>query len=81
MDSLKREADAAAAAGLPASFVDEIALDVPALGAVRTTGQAHFHPRRWLLGLADEVERAGGTIVEHARATALNGQTVRTAPR
>ena len=78
VDSLEREADAAAAAGLPASFTQDVPLGVPALGAVRTTGQAHFHPRRWLLGLAAEIERAGGTIVEHARATALNGQTVRT---
>ncbi|VVJ18664.1 Uncharacterised protein [Amycolatopsis camponoti] len=78
VDSLKREAAAAAAAGLPASFVEDVPLDVPALGAVRTTGQAHFHPRRWLLGLAAGIERAGGTVVEHARATALNGHTVRT---
>jgi glycine/D-amino acid oxidase-like deaminating enzyme/nitrite reductase/ring-hydroxylating ferredoxin subunit len=78
VDSLKREAEATAQAGLPASFVEEIGLDVPALAAVRVTGQAHFHPRRWLLGLAEQVERAGGTVVENARATALNGRTVRT---
>jgi glycine/D-amino acid oxidase-like deaminating enzyme/nitrite reductase/ring-hydroxylating ferredoxin subunit len=77
-DSLAREAEAAAAAGLPASFVDRIPLDVPAVGAVRTTGQAHFHPRRWLLGLAEQIERAGGTVVENARVTALTGRTVRT---
>ncbi len=78
VDSLRREADAAAAAGLPASFVEQIDLDVPALGAVRTTGQAYFHPRRWLLGLAEQVENAGGIVVENARATALHGRTVRT---
>jgi hypothetical protein len=38
---------------------------VPAFGAVRVAGQAH--PRRWLLGLADQVERAGGEVVPAVR--------------
>ncbi|QRP49686.1 FAD-dependent oxidoreductase [Amycolatopsis sp. FDAARGOS 1241] len=80
VDTLKREADAAVEAGLPASFTDEVELDVPALGAVRVTAQAHFHPRRWLLGLAAELERLGGTILEHTRAMSLDlrGRFVRT---
>ena len=61
---LRREADAAAEAGLPASFVPEIDLPVGAAGAVHFTGQAQFHPRRWLLGLADAIERHGGIVVE-----------------
>ncbi|MGW4487366.1 FAD-dependent oxidoreductase [Amycolatopsis sp. NPDC004368] len=81
VETLKAEADAAARAGLPASFVDDVEIDVAALGAVRVTGQAHFHPRRWLLGLATELERAGGTILEHTRALSLDlrGRVVRTA--
>ncbi|HWD02090.1 MAG TPA: FAD-dependent oxidoreductase [Amycolatopsis sp.] len=80
IDTLKREADAAAAAGLPASFVDEVELAVPARGAVRVAGQAHFHPRRWLLGLAAELEAFGATILERTRAMSLDlrGQVVRT---
>jgi glycine/D-amino acid oxidase-like deaminating enzyme/nitrite reductase/ring-hydroxylating ferredoxin subunit len=78
VSSLQQEAAAAEKAGLPASYVTDVDLDVPALGAVRVTGQAHFHPRRWLLGLAEQVERAGGIVVENARATALAGRTVRT---
>ncbi|HVW44492.1 MAG TPA: FAD-dependent oxidoreductase [Amycolatopsis sp.] len=61
---LRREADAAHDAGLPASFVPEIDLPVDAAGAVRFTGQAQFHPRRWLLGLADAFERHGGLVIE-----------------
>ncbi|MFF5987132.1 FAD-dependent oxidoreductase [Prauserella flavalba] len=71
LDELKAEADAAARAGLPASFTDDIGLDVPAVGAVRFTGQAQFHPRRWLLGLADEIERLGGRIAQHTPAQAV----------
>ncbi|WP_410649708.1 FAD-dependent oxidoreductase [Amycolatopsis sp. cmx-4-54] len=81
IESLEREAEAAAEAGLPASYVTEVDLDVPALGAVKFASQAHFHPRRWLLALADEIERAGGTIVEGVRAEGvdeLGGTTVRT---
>lgn len=67
-DPLRREADAAAAAGMPADYVEQIDLDVGAVGAVRFTGQAQFHPRKWLLGLATAIERSGGTIVEGVRA-------------
>ncbi|GAA4551749.1 hypothetical protein GCM10023192_79820 [Amycolatopsis samaneae] len=34
-------------------------------------GQAHFHPRRWLLALAGRIEEAGGVIIEDLRAQAL----------
>jgi glycine/D-amino acid oxidase-like deaminating enzyme/nitrite reductase/ring-hydroxylating ferredoxin subunit len=69
---LSREADAAAAAGLPAQLVDEVALPVRTVGAVRFANQAQFHPRRWLLGLAERIEALGGTIVEGVRATGVD---------
>ncbi|RZQ60216.1 FAD-dependent oxidoreductase [Amycolatopsis suaedae] len=69
---LRREADAAARAGLPATYHDTVPLAVPAAGGVTITGQARFHPRRWLLGLAAAVESAGGTVVEGVRATAVD---------
>jgi len=74
VDALRAEAEAAAAAGLPASFEDS-GLPVPSAGAVRFRDQAQFHPRRWLLGLAGLVEAAGGVIVEGARATSLSEGT------
>ncbi|KRE42967.1 hypothetical protein ASG74_11520 [Knoellia sp. Soil729] len=36
--------------------------------------QAQFHPRRWLLHLAEGIERAGGVIVEGCRVTEVEGQ-------
>lgn len=80
-DLLSQEADAAGVAGMPASLVDDVGLAVPSIGAVRFTGQAQFHPRRWLLGLAEHVERAGGVIAEGVRAQGVderNVQLVRT---
>ncbi|MFI6516840.1 FAD-dependent oxidoreductase [Spirillospora sp. NPDC050679] len=68
LDKLRREADTAAELGLPADFTTETELPFPVAGAVRFRGQGQFHPRRWLLRLADEITRAGGTIAEGVRA-------------
>lgn len=67
--ALRAEAAAARAAGLPAEYTDAPGLPLPVAGAVRFAGQARFHPRRWLRGLARRVEALGGRIVEGVRAT------------
>lgn len=67
-----REAEAAGEAGLPASYVRELDLPFPVAGAVRFTGQARFHPRKWLLGLADRIEGLGGQIIEGIRVTQVH---------
>ncbi|MGW2176013.1 FAD-dependent oxidoreductase [Streptomyces sp. NPDC005047] len=64
VDELRAEADAAREAGLPASFVTETGLPFPVAGAVRVTGQAQFHPRKYLLALAADLEAHGGLIFE-----------------
>lgn len=71
VEGLRREADAAAAAGLPATFTTETGLPFGVAGAVRFTGQAQFHPRRWLLELATRVPGDGGTVVAGTRALGL----------
>ena len=53
----EREAEAAAEAGLPASFAEETGLPYPVAGAVRFEDQAEFHPRKYLLALAEQLER------------------------
>jgi glycine/D-amino acid oxidase-like deaminating enzyme/nitrite reductase/ring-hydroxylating ferredoxin subunit len=81
LPELHAEVGAAVAAGLPAEFVDTIDLPLGAVGAVRFRDQAQFHPRKWLLGLADLTEAAGGRIIEGVRATGLqegNPSIVRT---
>ncbi|MGY5115278.1 FAD-dependent oxidoreductase [Streptomyces sp. 900105755] len=68
---LRAEALAAREAGLPAEFVTETELPFPVAGAVRVTGQAQFHPRKYLLALADDLRRRGGTVYEGTRVVGL----------
>ncbi|WP_053205556.1 FAD-dependent oxidoreductase [Jiangella muralis] len=71
VEGLRREAGAAADAGLPASFTTETGLPFDVAGAVRFTNQAQFHPRKWLLELATRIPGDGGTIVTGIRALGL----------
>ncbi|MFB9320261.1 FAD-dependent oxidoreductase [Cryptosporangium minutisporangium] len=72
LEQLHAEAHAAADAGLDASFVTETGLPFPVAGAVRVEEQAQFHPRKYLLGLADDLTRRGGQIFERTSATGLD---------
>ena len=72
LDPIRAEADAAAEAGLAASFVTGTGLPFPVAGAVRVENQAQFHPRRYLLALAEDLTRRGGQIFERSRAVDLH---------
>ncbi|MGR4847612.1 FAD-dependent oxidoreductase [Streptomyces sp. LARHCF252] len=72
VDELRAEARAAAEAGLPASFVTETGLPFPVAGAVRVTGQAQFHPRKYLLALAADLVERGGRIYEDTAVLGLD---------
>lgn len=71
IDDLRAEARAAAEAGLPASFVTETGLPFPVAGAVRVTGQAQFHPRKYLLALAEDLLAQGAHVHEHTPVVGL----------
>ncbi|MBE0597548.1 MAG: FAD-dependent oxidoreductase [Desulfuromonadales bacterium] len=66
-----QEAEAARAAGLAAELVQEADLPFPIRGAVRLPAQALFHPRKFLLPLAEELVSSGGKIFEKTRALHL----------
>lgn len=68
VESLHEEAALAARLGLPATFVTESPLPFPIKGAVRFTNQAQFHPRKYLLALAERIEGGGGFIYENTKA-------------
>ncbi|MFH9003206.1 FAD-dependent oxidoreductase [Streptomyces afghaniensis] len=72
VEELRAEARAAAEAGLPASFVTETGLPFPVAGAVRVTGQAQFHPRKYLLALAADLVGQGGRIFEDTTVLGLD---------
>ena len=66
------EAAAARSLGLPASLTTDTDLPYPVEAAVRFDDQAHFHPRRYALGLAAAIVRAGGRIFEESRAVDID---------
>jgi glycine/D-amino acid oxidase-like deaminating enzyme/nitrite reductase/ring-hydroxylating ferredoxin subunit len=68
-EKLEREAQVEAKLGLPASFVTETPLPYAVSGAVRLDGQAQFHPRKYLLGLAVTIPGEGSHVFENTRVT------------
>lgn len=71
---LQDEVDAAGDAGLEVSLELEPAAPFPATAAVRLDGQAQFHPRKYLLGLAEALHRRGGLIFEETRVTDFDAE-------
>ncbi|MFC4496029.1 FAD-dependent oxidoreductase [Streptomyces ovatisporus] len=71
-DEVRAEAEAAREAGLPASFVTRTGLPFPVCAAVRVEDQAQFHPRKYLLALAEDLQRHGGRIFERTRVMGLD---------
>lgn len=71
-DPIRAEAAAAERAGLAASLVTDTGLPFPVAAAIRVADQVQFHPRRYLLGLAEHLVRAGGQIYERTRVVGLD---------
>src|SRR5699024_10305241 len=64
-EDLAREAEAMQQAGLlDTELLEDLRLPVEVAAAERLPGQAQFHPQRWLLHLAAQLEQAGGQVVE-----------------
>lgn len=65
---LEAEVRAARQAGLPATLDADVPVPFATTGGMRFDDQVEFHPRKYLLGLADRLLAAGGAIFEHTRA-------------
>ncbi|HTX44418.1 MAG TPA: FAD-dependent oxidoreductase, partial [Methanocella sp.] len=65
---LKAELEVESRLGLPVSFMDRAPLPFEHYGAIRYEGQAQFHPRKYLLGLAKAIPGDGSHIFEMTRA-------------
>ncbi|MFJ3088483.1 FAD-dependent oxidoreductase [Streptomyces sp. NPDC086838] len=72
---IEAEARAAAEAGLDVAYVSGTELPFAVAGAVRAEGQAQFHPRKYLLALAEDLVARGGRIFERSRVTGLTEGT------
>ncbi|MHC1685918.1 MAG: FAD-dependent oxidoreductase [Clostridiaceae bacterium] len=66
ISDLKDEADAAKRLGIQASYVENLDLPLPVKGALRFDNQAQFHPRKYLLKIAENIPGDGSEIYEHS---------------
>jgi glycine/D-amino acid oxidase-like deaminating enzyme/nitrite reductase/ring-hydroxylating ferredoxin subunit len=69
---VEREAEAARSAGLPVTFTDSLDLPYDIAGAVGLADQAEFHPRRYVLALAQRIPGDGSHLFERTRVTAVD---------
>ncbi|WP_117593768.1 FAD-dependent oxidoreductase [Haloprofundus halophilus] len=70
---VRQEVNAARRFGLPAEYEESVAVDDGAVAAVRFDDQAMFHPRSYLLALAEAFLDEGGRIYEETRALDVDG--------
>jgi glycine/D-amino acid oxidase-like deaminating enzyme/nitrite reductase/ring-hydroxylating ferredoxin subunit len=71
---VKAEAEAALELGLPATYVTETSLPFAVQGAVKFSHQAQFHPRKYILCLADKIHGDGSYVFEHSRVRTVDGE-------
>ena len=69
---VEREVEVAQRVGLPASYTEETDLPYPVAGAIRLESQAEFHPRRFVLALAELIPGEGSHVFERTRATGVS---------
>jgi glycine/D-amino acid oxidase-like deaminating enzyme/nitrite reductase/ring-hydroxylating ferredoxin subunit len=67
LKQIEAEVEAALKLGLPASFVQETSLPFEIAGAVKFDHQAQFHPRKYLLHLAQCIQGDGSFVFEDIR--------------
>lgn len=72
LKSVEREVEVCEELGLPASFVDKDevkSVPFPIKGAIEFSDQAYFHPRKYLLAMAEKIREKGGHIFENTQAS------------
>jgi glycine/D-amino acid oxidase-like deaminating enzyme len=75
LEAINKEVEAAKSLGLPASFETEIELPLQIKGAIKFANQAQFHPRKFLLGIADKLIENGAKIYEQTEVTGIEPGT------
>ena len=71
-ESLQKEAELAADLGFDARYTD--AVPFFGLPGVEYGGQAKFHPRKYLAGLAASIDEGGSHIFEHTESTEVSDE-------
>ncbi|NHN58119.1 MULTISPECIES: FAD-dependent oxidoreductase [Halorussus] len=74
--AVEREATVAEGLGLPAAYVDDPPFPGEAHGAVKFADQAQFHPRKYLLALAEDLPDAGdASVFEQTKVTDIEDRS------
>jgi glycine/D-amino acid oxidase-like deaminating enzyme/nitrite reductase/ring-hydroxylating ferredoxin subunit len=68
---LRQEAEVERQAGLATTLVDETPLPFPVAAALKLENQAQFHPRKYLLALAESIPGDGSHVFEWTRVTGV----------
>lgn len=71
IEKLENEIKTASELGIKATYVDKLPLPIPVKAGMRFDDQAQFHPRKFLLPLADKISSDGVQIYENTRAVGL----------
>jgi len=66
-DELEKISKATAEAGIKNKFIDKISIPIPFIKAMEVSGQAKFNPVHYVYRLAEQFEKAGGTILQQCR--------------
>ena len=72
VDEIRAEVEAAKAAGLDVSFVEETPLPFPIAGALRQEDQSQFHARKYLLPLVESIPGDGSHVFQDTRAVSVD---------
>lgn len=67
-DTIRAEAIAAKSLGINAKYIENLNLPFSIKGALCFENQAQFHPRKYLLKIAENISGNGSQIYEHTRA-------------
>lgn len=67
VEQIREEAEVAVSLGIKASYLEQIPLGFPIKAAVRFADQAQFHPRKFLIPLAEKITGQGSQIFEQSR--------------
>jgi len=70
-EKIQNEIKTAQELGIKASWVDEIPFPIPIKGGMKFEDQAQFHPRKFLIPLAEKIAKDGVRIYENSRAVDL----------
>jgi glycine/D-amino acid oxidase-like deaminating enzyme/nitrite reductase/ring-hydroxylating ferredoxin subunit len=69
---IEEEIKAGQSAGLKMSFAKDIGLPLKIKGAAMLPGQAQFHPRKYMLGLAKAITEGKGSVYENTRVVKID---------